>query len=287
MPSGARPKNKRAKTTSCGAPITWSRAVLSAYIAHHKTATLQEMLLASPRKAKEVAVVDRLMQLRVHGALPALAKETEPQSAYAVLESQVRLFAGRLGFDLEADKSLWAQFPPPHDDDLTFYEAVRQLGDHELDQLETLLSALTFGQGTCQRLDADDTLFNRVARDLMVDMRYHWHPDRSFFERRTRDQLAAIAVDCGYAEGPGRLGSYKKVDLVNALIRHFESARAAAMPTPAQQKAREWLPDAMRFPAIDPDATVEAKTNRISRRGKKRPDPCGAAALGPAAPPFF
>ena len=31
----------------------------------------------------------------------------------------------------------------------------------------------------------------------------------------------------------------------------------AATPTPAQQKAREWLPDAMRFPAVDPDASTE------------------------------
>ena len=47
-------------------------------------------------------------------------------------------------------------------------------------------------------------------------MRNHWHPDRSFFERRSRDQLVAIAVDCGYAEGAGRVASYKKADLVNA-----------------------------------------------------------------------
>ena len=38
-------------------------SVLCAYIAHHKTAAVQEMLLACPRKAKEVAVVDRLMQV--------------------------------------------------------------------------------------------------------------------------------------------------------------------------------------------------------------------------------
>jgi ParB family chromosome partitioning protein len=36
-------------------------AVLCAYIAHHKTAAVQELLLACPRKAKEVAVVERLM----------------------------------------------------------------------------------------------------------------------------------------------------------------------------------------------------------------------------------
>ena len=93
-----------------------------------------------------------------------------------------------------------------------------------------------------------------MARDLSVDMRRHWHPDRSFFERRTRDQLVAIAVDCGYAEGVGRMASYKKADLVQCPIRHFETARAAAEPTPAQQKAREWLPGAMQFPAVDPNA---------------------------------
>jgi hypothetical protein len=79
---------------------------------------VQELLLASPRKAKEVAVVDRLMRLRPHGAMMALAKEAEPQSAYTVLEGQVRLFAGWLGFEIEADAPLWTQFPPPDVDDL-------------------------------------------------------------------------------------------------------------------------------------------------------------------------
>ena len=90
-------------------------------------------------------------------------------------------------------------------------------------------------------------------------MRYHWHPDRSFLERRTRDQLVAIAVDCGYAESVGRLASYKKADLVNCLIWYFDTARSAATPSAAQEKAREWLPDAMRFPAVNPDAVAEAE----------------------------
>jgi hypothetical protein len=53
------------------------------------------------------------------------------------------------------------------------------------------------------------------------------------------------------------VASYTKADLVNCLIRHFEGAHAAATPTPAQQKARQWLPDAMLFPAVDPDAASE------------------------------
>jgi ParB family transcriptional regulator, chromosome partitioning protein len=90
-------------------------------------------------------------------------------------------------------------------------------------------------------------------------MRNHWTPDRRFLERRTRDQLVAIATDCGYAEGAGQVSSYKKADLVNCLIRHFQTARASAAPTPAQQKARDWLPEAMLFPAVDQDAPAEAE----------------------------
>ena len=55
----------------------------------------------------------------------------------------------------------------------------------------------------------------------------------------------------------GAFGVVQKAELVNSLICYFESALAAATPTPAQQKAREWLPDAMLFPAVDPDAPTE------------------------------
>jgi hypothetical protein len=49
-------------------------SVLCAYIAHHKTTAVQEMLFACPRKAKEVAVVLRLKQFRPHEAMKALAR---------------------------------------------------------------------------------------------------------------------------------------------------------------------------------------------------------------------
>src|SRR5215471_2373647 len=130
---------------------------------------------------------------------------------------------GRAGAGGEAAEPVWTQFPPEDSDDLALYEAVRGLSDHDLDQLETLLTALVFGQEICQRLDTGDSLFNRVARDLCIDMRYHWRPDRSFLERRSRDQLAAIAVDCGYTEGAGRVASYKKAELVNSLLWYFET----------------------------------------------------------------
>ena len=122
--------------------------MLCAYIAHHKTAAVQEMLFACPRKAREVAVVVRLANFCPHEAMAALAREAEPQSAYAVLEGQVRQFAAKLGFAVEDAEPVWTQFPPPRFAELPLYETVRSLSDHDLDQLETLLD--------CPRVRAGD-----------------------------------------------------------------------------------------------------------------------------------
>ena len=70
---------------------------------------------------------------------------------------------------------------------------------HDLAGLQTLLAALSFGQGNCDRLDTSDSLFNRVARDLSVNMKNHWRPDAAFFGKRNREQLVGIAKECGYA----------------------------------------------------------------------------------------
>jgi ParB family chromosome partitioning protein len=80
-------------------------SALCAHIAHHKTAAVQEILLASPRKVREVSVVDRLMKFKPHEAIPSLAKESEAQSAYAVLEGQARQFAAKLGSAIEEGDS--------------------------------------------------------------------------------------------------------------------------------------------------------------------------------------
>ena len=186
-------------------------APLCRYIAHHKTVAVAEILLASPRTAQEVLIVRTLDGFRLHEAFAALGKEAETQSAYRVLEEQARCFAGKLGFEIEEGESVWGSFPPPFTEELALYEAVRGLSDHDLAGLQTLLAALSFGQGNCDRLDTSDSLFNRVARDLSVDMKNHWRPDAAFFGKRNREQLVGIAKECGYADGNGSLGSYKKV----------------------------------------------------------------------------
>jgi ParB family chromosome partitioning protein len=68
----------------------------------------------------------------------------------------------------------------------------------------------------------------------------------------------------------GQVSSYKKGDLVNSLIRHFQTARAAAAPTPAQQRAREWLPEAMLFPAVDHDAPTVAGDDDVDDDGDEQ-----------------
>jgi hypothetical protein len=135
-----------------------------------------------------------------------------------------------------------------------FYEKLKTLSDEALDQLLLILVVLPFGQDDCNRLDTSESLFNAVARDLQVDMRNHWRPDGDFLNRRTREQLVAIAGECGFADGHSVLNTWKKAELVNGLLRHFEVARSAVGATPAQEKAIAWLPDAMQFPAADLDA---------------------------------
>jgi ParB family chromosome partitioning protein len=233
-------------------------ALLCRYIAHHKTVAVAEVLLASPRTAQEVLTVQTLKSLRIHPAFAALAKEPDWQSAYAVMETQAKTFAGKLGFAIEREVSVWSCFPPYGVSELSLYEAVRGLSDHDLAQLQTLLAALSFGQENGDKLDVRDSFFNRVARDLSVDMKNHWRPDAAYFGKRNREQLIVIAKECGYADGNGSLGSYKKGELISSLVRHFVNAHSASEPTEAQRKAREWLPEAMLFPAVDPNAPAEA-----------------------------
>lgn len=206
--------------------------------------------------ACEVLTVQTLKGLRIHPAFATLAKEPGGQTAYAVIEVQAKTFASKLGFAIEDGESVWNCFPPYGVGELALYEAVRGLSDHDLAQLQTLLAALSFGQENCDKLDTRDSFFNRVARDLNMDMRNHWRPDASFFGKRNREQLVAIAKECGYADGHGSVGSYKKSELITALVKHFQNAMTASDPLPSQIKAREWLPEAMLFPAVDPSAPV-------------------------------
>jgi ParB family transcriptional regulator, chromosome partitioning protein len=236
-------------------------APLCRYIAHHKTVAVAEVFLASPRTAQEVLVTGLMRHLEQHEAFRTLAKEAEPQSAYRALEAQALHFAGKLGIVIDEGESVWDALPPTNLNSVGVYEAVRGLSDHDLTGLQHLLTALSFGQGPLDKLDTSDSLFNRVARDLNVDMKNHWRPDAAFFGKRNREQLVGIAKECGYADGNGSLGSYKKSELTSSLVRHFVNAHSTAEPTEPQRKALAWLPEAMLFPAVDPGAAAEVEVD--------------------------
>jgi hypothetical protein len=121
------------------------------------------------------------------------------------------------GVRLELLPALWCQRT-------CAVEAVRGLSDHDLAQLQTLLASLSFGQETGDKLESSDSFFNRVARDLKMDMRNHWRPNASFFAKRNREQLVSIAKECGYADGHGSVGSYKKSELIASRDRGRETA---------------------------------------------------------------
>jgi hypothetical protein len=232
---------------------------LRRYIGWHKTLAVQELLLSDVRKAREIAAVHELTRLSAHGAVSALAKSS-PQISYEVIEAQAGIAVRLLNLTPDEGDTAWQTLAAcghlGDTDELALYSRIKTLSDAELDQLRLVLAVLPFGQDNCDRLDSGESLFNAVATDLKADMRNHWRPDADFLNRRNREQLVAIAEECGYADGVSGLRTWKKAELVNALLRHFEQARQASTPTEAQRKALAWLPGAMLFPAIDPDANT-------------------------------
>ena len=230
-------------------------------LAAHKSLAVQEVLLASSRTVRDLAAVRAFVTLDLHPGLAVLAREDDPQSAYRVLEAQATQVAEKLGLAPEPEENIWSVFPPEHPDEVALYHRVKTLTDHELEQFTTLLTALSFGQSGLEPFDTGESLFNAVAQDLSVSMRNHWMPDRSFFEKRTRAQLVSLATECGYGDGRSGLPGYKKSELVSGLAAFFADAQSAAHPTPAQEKARAWLPETMLFPAVDPDKP-DAETDK-------------------------
>ncbi len=215
------------------------------------------MLLSHPRKAKEVLATRLLGSLKPHTALRSLPGDDGMQTPQSAIGALCLAMARELGLQADADAQGWDQLSGDATSE-EVYALVCKLTDEQLEQLLVILAALPFGQENCDRLDAGESLFNAVALDLAIDMRNHWRPDSAFLTRRTRDQLVAIASECGLADGHSLLRSWKKSELVSGLLTHFEQSRTATTPTAAQQKARSWLPDAMRFPATGPDGEAAA-----------------------------
>jgi ParB family chromosome partitioning protein len=236
------------------------------YVAHHKSMAVQRLLLENPRVAKEVAVLGMLrasdayrcpISLDAHDSLKAFACEEEPPVSYQAVENLARRFSDTLGLQDPQNRSAWALLLGGLKRPLALYDAIKALSDEDLDRLHLLLPILCFGQGDCDRLDTSDTLFNRIGLDLGVDMRVYWRPDTDFLSRRTRDQLLEILAESDLSSKVTDARSMKKAELVKALDRQFARVRALEHPDESDQKARDWLPGAMLFPAVSPTAQAE------------------------------
>jgi ParB family chromosome partitioning protein len=223
---------------------------------------VQCRLLGDARKAKEVAAVQMLgaadswqstILLISHHSLRAFGQSDQAPFAYRTVEQEAQTCLEALGL-AEDGQDAWATLLHGRKDAVALYEAVKALPDAALDRLLLLLPVLCFGQAQLETLDTGDTLFNRVAQDIGMDMRAYWRPDAEFLNRRTLAQLSDIAREAGLST----IRNWKKSELVNRLLRHFEEAHASTSDLPAYRKAREWLPEAMRFPAVDPFAEGES-----------------------------
>jgi hypothetical protein len=89
-------------------------------------------------------------------------------------------------------------------------------------------------------------------------MRAYWRPDTEFLSRRTREQLEQIVHESGLAARLGPPKGTTKAELVRKMAQHFTRVHDLSNPADNDLQARDWLPDAMRFPAVDPAAQDDA-----------------------------
>jgi len=233
-------------------------SALVRYVALRRSAIVQAALLENPRKAKAVAAFELLrglvhagrIRLDVHPWLPALLDDPIRHAGEAAVQAELARIASKLaGNRQDGDPARgWAALVGAVGDQWALYQAVSTLGDEDLDRILTTVPLLAFGQRDIDRLDQTESLFNRVARDLQVDVRRFWRPDAAFLEQLKRTQLAEIAIASGASIGMGRLADYKKGELVRILERYFERTDGQEPHADEfHEKGRIWTPGVMAF----------------------------------------
>ncbi|MBU0801830.1 MAG: ParB/RepB/Spo0J family partition protein [Alphaproteobacteria bacterium] len=237
---------------------------LRRYIGMHKSLAVQAALLGNPRKSKELVVSNKLVSLKAHHCLPYFEQEDATPPALVLIDQKAQILLSYFGVEAQKDETARETFCRmfSHDSEAA-YIAVQALSDTQLEEIALFLEVCTFGQGWIDRLDTqEDSLFNMVATSLAVDMRDYWRPDEGFLKRRNKVQLQQIINEAGAAAKLGSAATYKKGELVKALVKFFSGAKKAKSPSDNDLKANDWLPEAMAFPAIDPDRKdVEAYDN--------------------------
>ena len=137
-------------------------------------------------------------------------------------------------------------------DEAALYTHLTTLSDGDLDIVHLFLTTLCFGQRNTDTLDTnEDSLFNRVARDLEVDMNALWRADEAFLSKRNKAQLSNI-VDATQSKALfGSVENWKKGDLVKKLATHLKRIFDKGAEIPEEEAAQNWIPEAMLFPAME------------------------------------
>jgi len=223
------------------------------YINAHKTAAVQAAILASPRTARVLAIVGMMatrenmnVSLTRSAGIGFFNENADTTSAsYQMIEQQARGFAQLLGAEADSieHNGSGIEWLLSHHNEAAIYDLCKPLTDAELEALHLFLTTLTFGAESMTALDGDpNSLFNRVANDLGVNMVECWRPDSYFLAKRNRPQLEAIMKEAGMN---GVMPQAKKSEIVAIAAARFAAGEA--------EETRNWLPGAMQFPATGPD----------------------------------
>ena len=237
-------------------------AELLRYVACQRSAAVQAALLGNPRKAKEVAVLLLLAgfhisigtRLDLH-TCHAASMEEQAQASYRMIEQVASGLADQLGLESARNDR------PDGEGGVTrltgssallpLYEALGRVSDEALERLHVVLPILCFGEERIHELDTGESLFNRIAVDVGMQMRSWWTPDAAFLSSLLRDQVLAVATKAGAAEGMTGLNGWTKKRLVEELSAYFaESSDPEKRDADGNPAAREWLPGVFRFPAV-------------------------------------
>ena len=225
------------------------------YVVCQKSAAIQAALLANPRKAKEVAAMllllglgyDQRIRLPIHRCHFVPASEQD-QRSYRAIDAIASELADRLGFSGK-DGERGIDRLAAAGSAVNLFVSISCLSDPELDQLLALVPILCFGQDDAARLDTEGSVMTLVAKQLDFAMRAWWTPDASFLAVLRRDQIVPIAVESGAAERLHGLHDRSKKDIIEAVAAYFREHSDPENPDP-DQRAKEWLPGIMGFPAV-------------------------------------
>ena len=257
-------KADQATTDALKKPRATYSVPLVKYMAEHKSIAVQAALLENPRTMKEIIVAEKLAAFGYarHNHVSYFDdEESTPPALQQINDVAKQIYA--LFAEAQEDTT-WRSFYDLRISSADAYDRTKALSEIELEAVQVFLEVLEFGQDFVERLDTNkDSLFNKVALDLNVDMRNYWRPDEAFLKRRNKVQLASIIHDAGCSQKFGNGNGYKKKELVASMAKHFQHVMTLEAPSADELKAQFWLPEAMQFPAINPDAKPEPEIEEV------------------------